>query len=53
MDEINIPKKLVPKAYKDAKYGGVFLLFITGKSEKHVLKKVEQAKKLAEIIKLT
>lgn len=53
MNDIQVPKELIPKEYDEAKHGGVFLLFVTGKSEKHVQKKVEQVKQLAEIVKLT
>ena len=48
MKQIQIPKKLIPEGFQESNYSGVFLVFITGKSVKHVEKKTEQIKKLNE-----
>jgi len=52
MKEIQIPKHLIPKEYNDANYGGVYLVFLTGKSIQTVQRKAKQLEKLVEIIKV-
>ena len=51
--EIEVPKNLTTKEFRKAEYRGVFLVFLTGRSQKHIEKKIKQIKKLVEIIKIT
>lgn len=47
---VAVPPEMIPSGFNDARFNGVFLLFITGKSQKEIKRKCEQIRKLADIV---
>lgn len=48
---LQIPHEWIPKEFREAKFSGVFLVFVSGKSQKEIEKKTERIKKAVEFVK--